>query len=69
METIITLICATVIVIVYMTTRNRCKHNWEVVETEYSECTRYIGTVERYKNITKKCTKCGEICVDKHQLN
>lgn len=60
------ILCTTIIVIVYIVNKYSCKHDWEEIKTEYTES---VMGWSKYKVVTQKCKKCGEIEVNKYHIN
>ena len=46
-------------------TLGKCNHEWETIDTGYSENAFY----EKFKVFTLRCSKCGKIKVQKFKIN
>jgi hypothetical protein len=58
--------CATVVAIIYLVLKYTCRHEWEIISTEYTET---YAAIHQYKIFTKQCKKCGNVDVDKYEIN
>jgi len=61
-------ICLTIIAIVYIVNKNKCKHEWVIIETQsYRRTQQYANGYEQAYDLIKyhmKCNHCGNVKVE-----